>query len=326
MLPTQGDVHVNQPLTNFSLAFTQESTEWGADKTAPCVASEKPTDSYFTFDRGYWFRDEMKVRGPGSLAAEIGMGISTGSYAVVPYSVAAPLPDMVQDSADAVLDLDRAFTMQVTLKERIRREKAFAAAAMAGSIWTGLVTGVSGSPGAGEVKQWNDSAATPLKDITAQKTAIQLLTGYEGNVLSLGKQAWDALSNHPEIVDRIKYGQTPGSPAIVTRQAVAQLMGLEEIVVLGGVETTSNEGAANTQAFIAGKVALLTYRAPVVTRMSATAIATFCWKRPGSTDLGTRIKKYYSNEREAQIIEMNSAFVHKVLAPDLGVYFASIVA
>ena len=74
------------------------------------------------------------------------------------------------------------------------------------------------------------------------------------------------LSDHPEMVDRIKYGtSTPTNPAIVLRQAVAALMELDELLVADGVQVMSEENpsfeTSMTAAFIAGKSALLAYAA-----------------------------------------------------------------
>ena len=45
--------------------------------------------------------------------------------------------------------------------------------AFAGGIWTFDYDGVSGSPSTNEVKQWNDAASTPIKNVRDALTATE---------------------------------------------------------------------------------------------------------------------------------------------------------
>lgn len=327
MLPTPGDIHVNQPLSDYSLGYRQDAKSFVADHVAPCVPVEHQSNTYYTYTRDYWFRDDMKERGPGAPAAETGYGVSTDTYKCVTFAVKQPIPDQALANADAVIKLDQEATNIVTDKELLRRELAFSTAALATSKWTTDVTGVSGTPSGAQVKQWNSSASTPLEDIAAYQTTMQGLTGKRGNVLTIGRNVWDYLKNNAEIIDRVKYGASPGAPARVTLEAVAALMELDEINVMDSIYATSNEGAALATSYIGGKVGLLTYRAPQMGPMTPTAIATFCWNNAaGFNTRGTRIKKYYVDEKSCSYVEIDSWFTQKIVAPDLGVFFASLVA
>ena len=60
--PSRADVHVDGQLTNLSVAFFQDATNFVADRAFPTVSVQKQTDLYFTWDRGNFNRDEMKLR------------------------------------------------------------------------------------------------------------------------------------------------------------------------------------------------------------------------------------------------------------------------
>jgi hypothetical protein len=329
-LPTQGDVHVNAPLTDLSVQYAQSLDKFGADKLAPIHPSDKQTNIYWKFTKDYWGRDSMKERGPAAQAAEAGYGVdSTNSFACIPYAVKKLIPDQVRANEDNPLNSDRNAMQFVTLLERIRREKAFVTAAMSASTWTTTKTGVAAAPGANQFLQWNDAASTPIEDVRSWCTEIELLTmgAARPNVLGLGQQVWDKLADHPDLVDRLKYGgQLQGSLARVTPAMVAALLGLEEIVIMGAVENTATEGAAASAAYIAGKKAVLLYRNTSPGIETVTGVKTFTWSRYIGNPNGWRIKTYRDEARESDVVEMQAAFTHKLIAADAGAYVATVVA
>ena len=324
-LPTPGDVHVNRPLTNLSVAYIQAAADYAADRAAPVLGGENQSDVFFKFDKDYWFRDSLKVRGPGAQAEEAGYGVSTDSYFAPVWSIRKKIDDQVRKNTDSPLDTDRNAMQFLSQLAMIRREKAFAAVALTTGVWGSDVAGVSGSPGAGEVKQWNDAASTPLEDVAAERSIQKKRTGLFPNVLVLGQEVWDKLKVHPDILALVNGGATTINPALVTRQMVAQAMELEEIVVSGAVENTAAEGATFSGSFIAGKKGLLLHRNTAKTVEAVTAIRTFTWKGYAGNDLGVRVLKY-REEPHFDVVEVESAFAHKIVASDAGTYFATLVA
>jgi hypothetical protein len=262
-LPTKSDQHVNAPLTDLSVQYAQSLDKFAADKLAPIHGSDKETNLFFKFTKDYWGRDEMKVRGPGVEAVEAGYGVTTDSYACVPYAVRKMIPDQIRSNADEPLDQDRNAMQFLTRLERIRREKAFATACMATSKWSTDRTGVASAPTSVQFLQWNDGASTPIENIRAYCTEIEKLTlgAARPNVLGISQPVWDVLVDHPDVVDRLKYGgQLGGSLAKVTPAMVAALMDLDEVVVMGAVENTALENATFSASYIAGKGAVLLHR------------------------------------------------------------------
>jgi hypothetical protein len=325
--PTPGDVHVNRPLTNLSVQYAQALDKFKADDLAPIHAGDNKTDSFFVFTKDAWFRDEMKVRGPGAEAVEAGYGISTDTYGCIPYAVRKAISDQTRANEDSPLNSDRNAMQFVTRLERIRREKAFVSTCFVSTAWTTTRTGVAGAPSGVQFKQWSDAASTPIEDVQGWCTLVELLTGFRPNVLCIGQQVWDALKNHPDLIDRLKYGgQLQGNLAKVTPDMVAALFELEEICVMSAVENTAAEGATWSGSYIAGKKGLLQYRDKTAAVEAVTAVKTFTWRRYLSADVGFRIKKYRLEQFEADYVEIQSAFVHKVIAADLGIFLDTMVA
>ena len=64
--PLVSDVHVNQPLTNISIAYIQQATAFIADKVFPNVPVQKQSDRYFQYLKEDWLRVEAQERAPAT--------------------------------------------------------------------------------------------------------------------------------------------------------------------------------------------------------------------------------------------------------------------
>lgn len=327
--PVQGDVHVNRPLTDISIAFVQRANNFIASKVFPNIPVAKKSDQFFTFDRGSFNRDEMAERAPSTESAGGGYTVSTDSYTAKLYAFHKDVDDAIRDNADSPLNLDREATDYVTTKALIKREKLWTTSFFATGLWTTDITGVAAAPGAGQVLQWNDASSNPIEDVATGKKTILQSTGYEPNVLVIGYEVWTKLKDHADIIDRIKYsgGVSPSSPAMVSEAAVAALMGVDRLLVMKSIENTAKEGQTASHSFIGGKKALLCYAAPSPGIMTPTAGYTFSWTgHIGAGPEGNRIRRFRMENLKSDRIEIEMAFQQKLVAADLGYFFTSIVA
>ena len=66
--PTPGDVHVNTPLTQISIAYLQQQDQFVAAQVCPVIPVAKQSDRYYVYNRGDFFRDNPPMQvgfGPG---------------------------------------------------------------------------------------------------------------------------------------------------------------------------------------------------------------------------------------------------------------------
>jgi hypothetical protein len=324
--PGRADVHIDRPLTQVSLAFLQAQDTFIADKAFPMVPVAKQSDKYFTYDRGMFNRDEMEKRAPATESAGASYTLSSDSYSADVWALHKDIADQVRANADSPLNLDREATEFLTVKALIRREKQWATDHFTTGKWTTDQTGVAAAPSTNEFLQWNDAASTPIEDIRGRTTDVHKLTGFRPNKLVLGREVYDKLLDHPDIVGRLDRGQTTG-PAIVRRQNLAALFELEEILVMDSIENTAAEGATNVHAYIGGKSALLLYTPRSAGLMIPSAGYTFTWTGLlGANALGTSISRMRMEKRKADRVEIEQAFDQKLVAADLGKFFATAVA
>lgn len=327
MQPTPGDVHVNTPLTNISIAMLQSAGNFIGTRAFPNIPVSKQSDAYFSYDRGFFNRDEMKERAPGTESEGSGYKVDADqTYYCRVYAFHKDVHDQIRGNADVALNLDREAVAFITQKALIKREKLFSDAYMAPSIWTNQRTGHAATEDATNTVFWNLVGSDPIERVRAAKRTVLESTGFEPNKLVLGKAVYDTLLDHPDIIDRLKYGQTAGSPAMANRDKLAQLFEVDEILVSQAISNTAVEGATNAHSFIIGKHALLCYAAPAPGLMTPSAGYTFSWTGyMGAGSEGTRVKQFRIEQLEADRIEIQMAMACKLIAADLGFFWNAIV-
>jgi hypothetical protein len=324
--PGISDVHIDRPLTDVSLAFLQEQDMFVADRVFPMIGVDKPSDQYFTYDRSYFYRDEMEQRAPATESAGGTYKISNDSYNTRVWAFHRDVPDQIRASADAAIQLDIEATQFLTHKALIRRERLWVENYFGTGVWGTDITGVSSSPTGPQVLQWDNAGATPIEDIRAGRRSVLAVTGIRPNVLVMGRAVYDALVDHPTIVGRLDRGQTTG-PAVVMRDALAALFEVDEVLVMDSVFEAAQEGATSAIDFIGGKNCLLAHRPTSPGRLTPAAGYTFSWEGLlGAGALGTRVSRMRMDHLKADRIEIEQAFDQKLVSADLGYFWSSIVA
>lgn len=328
--PTSSAVHVDAALTNISIAFLQNANNFVAGRVFPNVPVSKQSDRYFIFDRGDFNRDQAEVRAPGTESAGGGYNLdNTPTYFANVFAIHKDVPDQVRANADPAVDVERAAAEWVMHQMLIRKEKSWVNSFFTAGVWSNEDTGVAANPSADEVVKWSDTTSSdPIGNIRAAKSAILESTGFEPNTLVLGQLVMDALIDHPDIVDRVKYsgGVGNGNPARVNEQTLAQLFGIERIMVSKAIQNTAAEGAANAHSFISGSNALLTFAAPAPSLMTPTGGYTFSWAgfMGQSNAFGIATKRFYIDTLESTRVEAQMAFDHKLISADMGYFFGDI--
>lgn len=330
--PTAGDVHVNRPLTNISIAYMQDPAGFVADKVFPSISVQKQSDRYFAYDRSDFMRHVMQKRAPGTESAGGGWKVdNTPSYFADVWALHKDIEDQIRSNADDPLNMDRDATIYLSQQALLNREIQFATNWFASGKWTTDVTGVSASPGINNVLQWNDANSNPISDIKQYANTIHQNTAYRPNKLVMGRQVWTQLSEHPDIVARIQYSSSNNNPAIVTKAATAALFELDEILVMDAIQVTSAENptfeTSMTRAFVGGKSALLVYSNPTPSILQPSGGYTFSWTGfVGAGNMGQRIKRFRMEHLESDRVESQMAYAQKQIGADLGVFFATVVA
>lgn len=333
-LLTPSQVHIDQPLSNLTLAYAQEQSNFIADKVFPTVGVQRQSDKYYIYDRANMNRaGDVQKLAPRTEVNRIGMTISNDSYFADVYGLGMDFDEQTLANEDSVLDIRAAGAQTLAMRLMIHREEQFASTFFAASVWGTEYDGVAGAPTAGQVRQWSDyTNSTPIVDVTTARRTMQLKSGgFKPNTMVVGKEVRDQLVNHPDILARLNGGATVSNTALITDAKLAEIFEVENFYVMEAVKNSSAEGIAESNAFIGGKSALLVHTPRSAGLMTPAAGLTFAWNNiPGVNNLGITVESFSDDalkrQQVAEHIQVKMAYDMKVVGADLGVFFATVVA
>ncbi len=323
--PTPGDLHINQALTNLSIKYLQDDSAFIADRVFPSVGVNKQSDKYWIYDRKGTNVLKLQKRAPHTRAARIEATRSTDSYYLDVMALGAAIDDQERANTD-IADLDTDYLELLARQVKLQKEYDFASNFFTAGKWgTDFTAVIQGTPSSSQFLCWNDANSDPIGDV---KKAVKYMlenTGYKPNKLTLGYNVWDSLRDHPDLIDRLKYGgQITNTLAKVTREMVAALLEIPEILVSEAIyDTKDTDPDTEDNTFIMGNHALLTYSQPSPGLRKPSAGYTFFWTAAefyGSMN-GFRVKRYRDEPFNSDIIEIQGAYTQKQTGADLGILF-----
>lgn len=330
-MPTQADLHINQPLTNVSVAYAQQSGDYIASKLFPKVPVQKQSDLYWKYSKSDWRRTDVQRRAPGTESPGVGWNVSTDSYFAHVYAVHKDIDDQVRANADSNFRLDSDSTKFITNQLLLKRDIDWCAKFFNTGVWATEYTGVSSGPTGTQFLQWNQASSDPLSNMTGWLVNYRQLTGYKPNFLVLGANVYQALQNHPAILDRIKYTQR----GVITEDLIASFFGIDKLVVAYATQATvaqandmATQDASATYGFIANpKSALIGYAPSAPSLMTPAAGYIFTWNGyAAGNGEGIRVKSFRMEHIASDRIEAEMTYDMKVVAPDMGIFLNSVVA
>jgi len=322
--PTPGNVHVDRVITNMSIAYMQGASQFIASSVYPIVPVDKRSDLFRVYAKDDWFRDEAEKRAPGTPSAGGGYDVGTDSYFCDTYAFHKDIDDQTRDNADADINLDKDATEFVTQRILLKREKVWVTQNFQPGVWGTTVSGVASGPTGSQFLRWDDVNSDPRTNIKAGARKILSTTGYRPNTLVLHYDAMDALIDHPDLVDRIKYT----SRESINEALLAQIFKVDRVLVAGAIENSAKEGQAPAvMDFIYGKHAWLGYVAPSPSLMAPSAGYTFSWRHaPLNNNNGVQFKRFRMEEIASERIEGEMSFDDKIVGTDLGYFFENVVS
>lgn len=314
MQPERQDVHVDRPLTELSIASMNSDASFIAQRVFPRVPVKKESDKYFIFTKSFMFRSEVEVRGATSPVRHRGYELSTGSYSANEYATGILVSDRVADNSDDPLRPSEDATRVISHDMMIFIENNWGAEHMVTGTWTNNTT-LSGT------QQWSDYAnSDPIGDVDTAKFTINGLTGVNTSDLSLamGSAVWNKLKRHPALLNA--FGGGFGGMKVLTKQQVAEILEVKEVLVSEAIYNTNVEGnATQTLSRVIGKNALVFY-APGAPALMTPSCGYFFAKTV------SEIRRYRVERRRSEAVEISSILDFKATDADAGYLYINAVA
>lgn len=327
-LPSSSELHLSGPLTNVAIAWKQESKRFAAGMAFPEIGVDKDNDKYHVWERADFFRDEAEKVAPNSKTPMMDLRKSSDSYQCETWGIGGFVNEQEMANQDTpAANKEQKIAQATVTKLLIRREKIWVEKYFGTGLWTGSTTGLDLVGGVDFVQFSTYATSDPIQVIRPQiihmtKLGIDPLD----LVLTMGPEVWQWIVDHPDFLGRYEQVQA----AIMNEKLVAAVLGIREIRVPFGSETTSGAGVADastTMGFIVGKHMLLSYspRAPSIDQPSAGY--TFNWRKLiGAGEDGIRVRRVPNDDPIGVKVIGNMSFDMKKTSAVCGVFFQNAVA
>lgn len=323
----QGTLHVDRYLTSYSENWIQDRKVFLAQRAASIIPVVKQTDKYVSYDRGYFWRDEVAYRPLGGRPRQVSYKVDSGTYSADEWALEDTIDDRQRANVDEPIKLDENAIKLLTQKHMIKTDRVWAQKFFTTGVWSHEAEGIASTPVPGTTfLQFDDPHSDPIGTIDYYKDVINEATGFMPNTLVLGAGVKRTLRSHPDIADRIKYTRT----GVADEDILGSLFEVPNVVTARAVYNAAVEGDTNDFQYITDKNAmLLAYIEPNPGLDSPTAIAMFAWTGllPGLTNaIGGVVERGRDARAHSDYFQCRMAWDQKIISQDLAVFFKTAIS
>lgn len=256
----------NNYLTNMSLAYFQQ-LPYGAREMFPIVPVPLASSYYYKFNKGDLARLQVGLKPQFGKVAPAVMGTTDDSYSTKVRQIIVGIDQIdalnfQRTNTPGASDPRRSRALFVAEQMNIELDVNFAKNYFKAGVWTNQLTGVVSNPSTNQFLQFNDGNSDPITVIEDAIGLIKVNARRSPNKIGLGYDVYKALKQHPDIIERVKYTGTTANPANVTPQVLAQLFGVEKVVVFESTYNTAGDGLTDSMSFICDPKGVLICYAP----------------------------------------------------------------
>lgn len=278
----------NRYLSNMSMATFNNPGDYVATRIFPICPVDFSTGFYYVFDKGDLARDNVQRKPAFGKVNPAIYGHSDDTYKCEVDQVIVGIDQINavnynRAGVPASIDPRRSKIRFITEQQLLHLDIMFAQNFFKSGVWANEYEGVDKTPGGNQFLKFTDANFDPVAFFDARIREIKLEGRRRPNKLCLGYDAYTALKNHPDILERVKYTGSSANPARVNEQVLAQLFGIEEVKVLEATYNKAKQGQADDMDFICesdGALLCYTTSTPQIDEPSAGYI--FTWDMLGN--------------------------------------------
>lgn len=329
----KGTFRPHTALTNMALAYFQNASNYFAKAIFPICPVELSSDIYYRFSKEDLLRDNWQRKPEYGQVMPAVVSEDTDTYNCQVDQMIMGISQIRQTDLKRrqgtafARDPRQQRTKTMAEQANIHQDIMFANAYFSSGKWGNEWTGVDSTETTGkQFIKFSNHNSDPIKFIDEQKTAMNQNTGRTPNRLALGANVFDALKLHPAILERVKYGGSTANPAQVTENVLAQLFGVEKLVVLKSIYNKAEQGADADMSFIGDPNALLlAYATSNPSQDEPSAGYIFTWDMLGNGQYMPIMHRVHDDARHTEEVEGLMATDMKKVADDLAVFCGDVV-
>ena len=305
-----GTVRVQKAITE--LAVAHRNMMFIGRRLMPTLLVGKDTDQYYVINKRNRFQIQETAAGDDDQANEVKVSSTTSTYACVANRLKAFYSDRKWDNSDLIIQnmMSRGEWLvdQLLLKEEYDIAQ--------------IVTTTTNYPVANRIAiadLWSDKVnSTPLQNIEDMINACF----YPGTLAWAGHEAYTALKHHPDLLGRVTGGAYNANPAMINKMVIAEVLGLDELIVGSAKYDTSSKKTAAYD-YVWGKKFGVMYMPQTFVEDAMFGVS-FTYNPPATEDkmimegFNTRIYRDESRGGGGQYLEVEQYRDNKVVASDMG--------
>ena len=252
----KGKFNPHTALSNMALAYFQESSKAFAKSIFPICPVALSSDRYYIFSKEDLLRDNWHRKPAYGKVDTAVLSENTDTYSCVVDQIIMGVDqirqtDLSRRPGPAIRDPRAQRARAIATQANIHLDTMFAENFLKSGVWANEETGVnSTTPSTGQFIKFSNNNSDPIKFINEKKTEMEGETGRMPNRLALGVNVFNALQNHPGILERVKYGGSTPNPAMVTENVLAQLFGIDGVSVQRSIKNSAEIGQNANMGYI----------------------------------------------------------------------------
>ena len=328
----KGNFHPHTALSNMAMAYYQNAANYFARAIFPVCRVSQSSDNYYIFNKEDLLRDGWQRKPAYGKVMPVVVSEHTGTYNCQVDQMIMGIDEIRQTDLErrqgpAIKDPRQQRAKTIAEQSSIHQDRLFVKGFFRSGVWANEWTGVDDTSVSGkQFIKFSNGNSDPIQFINEQKRDMQRKTGRTPNKLAMGTNVFDVLTQHPGILERVKYGGTTANPANVTENVLAQLFGVDKIVVMESIHNQARMGVDADMQFIGDTNALLlAYATDNASIEEPSAGYIFTWDMLGDGQMLPIFHYPGENGTHSEYIEGLMAFDMKKTADDLAVFCKDVV-
>lgn len=275
-------------LTNVSIAYFQQPDLYVAPSIFPICPVPTSTGQYYIFNKAELAKDQVQSKPAFGKVQPAVFSHDEATYSTKVDQVIVGVDDIAalnyqRSNAPASIDPKRAKAKLVAEQLKLHLDNVFGEAFFQKGIWKNEKVGSETGSGEGQFEFFNNTSADIVGLFDEYKRQILLDGRRVPNKLCLGYDAFVAIKNHPQFLERVVNGGSTPNPATVNEEVIAKVLGLEQVKVLYSTKNAAELGQdADMQFIFNSKDALLCYTTDTPSIDEPSAGYIFAWDMLGN--------------------------------------------
>jgi hypothetical protein len=299
----KSNIVINPVLVATATMYAASADQYVAKKLFPVFPAGQQAAGFFKFDAENMLNiPQLLRRAPGTPYSRGRTQASNDTYNTNDYGHEEAVDDRERKKYAVAFDADNAAVRRATRVVLVNQEVRAHALATSNDV-----------PHSNVSVKWDQSTAEPAADVKAAMEVIRINCGMDANTLLLTQPVIKVLEEHPKILDRIKYSQR----GVVTIELLAQVFGVDQIIVAKTVANSANEGQVLTPADIWGDDAILAYVDSSPDLGMPTFGRIFSWTQEVGPE-GIIVESYREDPTRGDVHRVRNDADEKLVAPAAG--------